>query len=209
MLVCVVLVWMLLWAFGGDTCRAEPQCLNNTITQKNPASGAALGGWHKQEAVSVSGCTLSGATHPASSLEHTQLHNSNSTQMRSHFHRHVCTTPQPQLVSSGSPCSRSTCTHRPRRRDQHATVTAARKQQQQPTQTDTNSKKQYDLLALSNLCVDVVVNVPSLPGTDEQERLRMLHEVRKPVNMAPPTAVAFHKPTAQQHVLCDVLCLCS
>jgi hypothetical protein len=37
--------------------------------------------------------------------------------------------------------------------------------------------QQYDLIGLSNLCVDVVVNVDSLPGKDEQKRLQLLHQV--------------------------------
>lgn len=38
------------------------------------------------------------------------------------------------------------------------------------------SRKQYDLLGLSNLCVDVVVPVDKLPG-GEDERLQLLHKV--------------------------------
>jgi len=38
--------------------------------------------------------------------------------------------------------------------------------------------RQYDLLGLSNLCVDVVVDVESLPGSDEASRLQLLHQVR-------------------------------
>lgn len=37
--------------------------------------------------------------------------------------------------------------------------------------------QQYDLIGLSNLCVDVVVNVDSLPGKNEQKRLQLLHQV--------------------------------
>lgn len=37
--------------------------------------------------------------------------------------------------------------------------------------------QQYDLIGLSNLCVDVVVNVDSLPGKDEGKRLQLLHQV--------------------------------
>lgn len=47
------------------------------------------------------------------------------------------------------------------------------RQQQQQQQI---SRKQYDLLGLSNLCVDVVVPVDKLPG-GEDERLQLLHKV--------------------------------
>lgn len=38
--------------------------------------------------------------------------------------------------------------------------------------------QRFDLLGLSNLCVDVVVNVDKLPGPDKEDRLRLLHQVR-------------------------------
>lgn len=53
------------------------------------------------------------------------------------------------------------------------------------------SRKQYDLLGLSNLCVDVVVPVDNLPG-GEDERLQLLHKVtgRSAVSASRPPGAA-------------------
>jgi hypothetical protein len=78
-------------------------------------------------------------------------------------------------TASGS-CSLVRCDRR-QRCSARVAVAAGRHQQQQQQQQTSRALHRYDLLGLSNLCVDVVVNVDELPGPDKDDRLRILHKV--------------------------------
>jgi hypothetical protein len=86
---------------------------------------------------------------------------SKQLQYNSHSHSEVCS-------GRGRPCRRSVAAWGGINPSHHS---------QQHNTRQCCQAQQYDLIGLSNLCVDVVVNVDSLPGKDEQKRLQLLHQV--------------------------------
>lgn len=93
-----------------------------------------------------------------------------SQHLQSHSHSRT-----ESCSSWGRPCRRSVLTPVGTNPSHH---------RQQHNNRQCCQAQKYDLIGLSNLCVDVVVSVDSLPGKDEQKRLQLLHQVSWPTSPA-------------------------